>query len=253
MALYLTGDAASHLEMMVRAVRIYNKRLRKLLVPALAILVVYVAITPFRTSLSNPSAPRVSLSDIVIVGFVERSTWTSVLLTNVGSAYYYSMGDVEYLYGRTYVDYILSLPPGIVARLFDYERPLERWQGPNYWIRGIGRGGLHPVVVPFHNFGIFGVLIIMAVIGMFIVWVDNPNASTWRRYLYAGIIAGSFKWFWYGDMTLIRSIMGVALLWIVYTFLISMRRHSAAACGLRNRSPSPPRKTFRPSGMVCPK
>ena len=227
MALYLTGSAAPPPKEVITRVMSGRKRLRKLLVPALATLLIYVAVTPLRTRLSDPSADRLSVSDMAAIGFLERSTWSSVLLTNVGSAYFYSMGDIEYLYGQTYLDYMLSLPPGAVSRLFNYERPLERYQGPNYWFQGIGRGGIHPVCVPFHNFGILGVLIIMGGIGMFIVWVDNPTASAWRRLLYAAVIAGAFKWFWYGDMTLFRSLMGAVLLWGVYVFLVLTSRSRA--------------------------
>jgi len=229
MGLYLTGDAApvlNYLKEKFGVIKSDNKRLRKMFVPALVILVIYVAITPLRTRLSR-SRTHLSVSDVVVEGFLEQSTWTSILLTNVGSAYFYSMGDIEYLYGQTYLDYLLSLPPGVLTQSLDYERPLERWQNPNCWFHRIGRGGIHPVIVPFHNFGVFGVLVIMAIIGIFIVWVDNPNRSTQRRFLYAGVISGSFKWFWYGDMTIIRVTMGVAMLWVFYRVLLRLGRRFA--------------------------
>jgi len=186
----------------------------------------YVVVGPLRASLSDSTSPQSTVRHLVVRGALSRSPWTSVLLTNLGSAYFYTMGDIEYLYGKTYKEYLLSLPPGFVSQLLHYERPLERWQGPNYWFRGISRGGIHPVVVPFHNFGIWGVLSIMGIIGVVIVWVDNPTMSAWRRFLFAGVTAIAFKWFWYGDMSLIRSIMGVTLLWALYVVLVISRRSS---------------------------
>jgi hypothetical protein len=139
-------------------------------------------------------------------------------------ASFYRAGTIDYFYGATYLDYLLSIPPGVVARAFGYTRPLEEFQGPNWWFVGIAGGGIHPVAVPFMNFGIFGVFVVLALFGIFIAWVDNPDASMWRRLLYAGVIAGSFKWFWYGDMTIIRVIMGTAGLRVLYGILLHMQQ-----------------------------
>lgn len=227
MALYLTGSDMRQRGHSGQETVLGTRRIRRLALPALAVFAIYAVLGPIRVQLANPSA-RMSPKSIA-TDALANNTWTYVLLTNVGVAHFYRSGTIDYLYGSTYVDYLLSLPPGVVSQAFAYTRPLESFQGPNWWFVGISGGGIHPVAVPFMNFGIFGVFIVLLLFGMFIVWVDQPNASMWRRFLYAGVLAGSFKWFWYGDMAIIRMIMGVALLWVVYNILLDVSRVLAMA------------------------
>jgi hypothetical protein len=85
---------------------------------------------------------------------------------------------------------------------------------------------MHPVVVPFMNFGVFGSFGVLALFGVFIVWCDNPVKSKWRRFLFGVVTASSFFWFWYGDMNIIRGIMGAVMMWMVYFLLIRVQAAS---------------------------
>jgi len=145
------------------------------------------------------------------------NTWSGVLANNVGSAALFDVGGFEYIWGETYKQYLLSLPPGPISRFIGYERPLETYQGPSWWFPGIGVGGMHPAVIPFHNFGVFGVFFILAIWGFFIRLVDaGYNISFWPRFWYACLITNSFGWFWYGDMYLIRGLMAGLIVGGIY-------------------------------------
>jgi hypothetical protein len=156
---------------------------------------------------------NLALNDRLVAAFQEN-TWTSILLTNLAQAAQFRNGTANYLYGETYVDYFLSLPPGILTRSLGIQRPLESDRGPNWWFIGISAGGIHIVVVPFRNFGIVGAFLILAAIGWFIGWVEmrNDQRRFWGRFLYGAIGVASFFWFWYGDMYLVRILMSVAIL-----------------------------------------
>jgi hypothetical protein len=94
---------------------------------------------------------------------------------------------------------------------------LELDEGPNWWFQGISTGGMHPVVVPFHNFGVFGVLGALVFTGALLGWVDSRGERyLWPRLVYAGFLTFSFQWFWYGDMNFVRGLMAIGLVGAVY-------------------------------------
>ena len=53
--------------------------------------------------------------------------------------------------------------------------------------------------------------------------MDSPNKSLGRRFLFGVGVAASFKWLWYGDMTLIRALMAALLVWIAYRAALALR------------------------------
>jgi hypothetical protein len=136
------------------------------------------------------------------------------------------------LHGETYVDYLQSLPPGFITRPLGIERPLESDRGPGFWYFPLAGGGIHLAVVPFKNFGPFGLVVVLAMIGFAIGYVDAINSGTrssWIRLLYASIAAALPHWFWYGDMNVIRAVMIAALIWMFYEVLLMIFERPATA------------------------
>ena len=144
------------------------------------------------------------------------NTWTGVSLTNLGLAEESASG-MSFRLGGTYRDYILSLPPGIITRFLGYERPLDGDDAPNRWFEVAG-GGMHPVVVPFANFGIVGAWLILASIGFFVSSCDNYGDSRIfsHRFFYGTVLCSSMLWFWYGDMNIVRAIMSYMISVVAY-------------------------------------
>jgi hypothetical protein len=151
---------------------------------------------------------------------LNNNTWTYLLLNNLGMAEEHASGRTEYLYGCTYLDYLKSLLPGTVTRSLGIDRPLETDRGPNYWYEGLSMGGIHPVCVPFRNFGALGAFLVLGVYGFVIGrWdIGSSSPAFLPRFLYGSVATTSFLWFWYGDMNIIRCLMIVGILTAAYRF-----------------------------------
>jgi len=221
MALYVTGSVVSKLQLGFLQ---DWRRARRLVIPAVGVAAAFILIGALRGLLTSPDLLANS-SGVLRIALLEN-TWTAILHSNLGLASLYSSGSMDYLLGETYVDYILSIPPGFLTQLFDITRPIEADRGPAWWFVGITGGGIHAVVVPFRNFGIFGAMMILAVFGALVTWMDAPNKTLGRRFLFGVAVAASFKWLWYGDMTLIRAMMAALLVWISYRICTAPRRQS---------------------------
>ena len=191
------------------------KRMVGLAAPALILIVVLIALGAARFELSAGDVS--AAGELLAAGFVQ-STWTAVLLTNLAMAAQLQDGRVEYLYGETYLQYVLSLTPGIVTHYLGFERPIEAKNNPGYWFVGVSSGGNHVVNVPFKNFGIFGVAGILWALGLAIGYWERAGvrARPWNRFVYGAVAASSFMWFWYADMNVIRALMGAGVLWLGY-------------------------------------
>ncbi|MGB0383219.1 MAG: hypothetical protein ACPGWR_00220 [Ardenticatenaceae bacterium] len=214
-ALYLTRPHASPIQFDAQTVE--WKRIRKLILPVILLLLMFLVLGSARFTFSRAEGIRnFDLGD-AIVGNLQRNTWTGVLLTNLGMAGQYRYG-MEYYYGQTYIDYIRSLPPGILTRALGIERPLDRKGSPNYWFPGISGGGIHIALVPFKNFGILGMFVILTFYGFVLgnLEIANMSGSFWPRLTYGAVTTSSFLWFWYGDMNIIRGVMAAVILGWIY-------------------------------------
>lgn len=237
--LYITSPASESTRALLHRGYHQFKRGMKVFVPLAICVAAFLALGSLRHTASK-SSERTSIWKTVIQGATEN-TWTAVALNNLGLSADYNYGSIEYLYGRTYLDYVLSLPPGAVAKALGYERPLEGDANPALWYFGlIAAGGMHPVVVPFRNFGIWGVLPIMILCGIFICYCETRNEAgdLSGRLLYGCVATSSMLWFWYGDMNMIRTIMAWGILYGIHLF--------AAIIPQRNYRFNPPEAQARP-------
>jgi hypothetical protein len=238
--LYLTSPVRQWSPALWRAV--YWSRVRKVALPALLVLALLITLGSARFVLSD-STQSLNPKEMFLSG-LKDNTWTYLLLNNLGTAAEYSDGSIEYLYGQTYFDYVLSLPPGALTKLLGIERPLEAHRGPNYWYEDLSLGGIHPVCVPFKNFGAAGLAGILAVYGFLIGRCEIANASGrfLPRFLFGSLATTSFLWFWYGDMNVIRCLCISGVFALIY-------RAACAAAPLRTRSDNPQRKRGNAAAM----
>lgn len=219
-ALYLTTPTVTGL---VPSRAVIRARIRRLSLPLIGLILVFVALGKAREDVVEVSS-RLTIGQMIRLGF-SQNTWTAVLWTNLGTAWEYNQGLIRYRMGSTYRDYVLSLPPGIVAQAYGYERPLEASRGllSQEDPAGVSMGGLHVVITSFKNFGAGGVLLVLFAYGAAISLAELANAS-YRflpRLLWASIFCASFLWFWYGDMSMIRGLMAAFLLSVVYRLALS--------------------------------
>lgn len=145
---------------------------------------------------------------------------TSILLTNLAISAQHRYDRPGYLLGATYLDYALSIPPGVLTRALGVERRLESDRGPAWWTSGVSAGGSHLVNVPFRNFGLIGVFLVMAGIGRLLAVIDARNAASfWNRLLFGTTLTVLPLWFWYGDMLIVRALIMATLSYATYRLL----------------------------------
>lgn len=232
-AFYLTPARTMHSAQAVR--RLVRKRLR-VAIPAVAFgFLVLVGLGSARYSLAD-KARRIDPVTIVRLG-LGQNTWTGVLLTNLGSTYEYRTGISHFVFGRTYLDYLLSLPPGPLTAALGIERPLEPTRGGGSATLGdVTGGGLHITIIPFENFGAWGVVLVLALYGFWIVRSEQyaQSGRLLARMLWGGMFCTALFWFWYGDMNVIRGLMGAVVVAFAYRVALSVRLP-----GSRDRTPGP--------------
>jgi hypothetical protein len=218
--LYITSPTMDAARARLRQRFRQMNRTLKLAAPLTFCVLAFLALGALRHSASATSSQHSGITELIIDG-ATQNTWTAVALNNLGLAADYNYGTIEYLYGQTYVDYVLSLPPGAVTKAMGYERPLEGDANPATWYFGlIAAGGMHPVVVPFKNFGIWGIVPLMFLCGVFICYCEtwNEQGTLPARVMYGSVITSSMLWFWYGDMNMIRTLMAWAILVVLHQF-----------------------------------
>lgn len=211
----------------------YRKSSLKYALIAVMIISIFIGIGQLRFEVAGHNLGDMDFAKfkrLFFMGF-GQNTWTGTLVSQLGVAAEYHFGPMEYLYGRTYLDYLLSLPPGIVSHYIGYERPVEANRGPGWWYNAYGdapaylaltTGGVMPTVVPFKNLGAVGVLLILGLYGFLIGrWeLQNMSGNFWARIQYGAVATSSFLWFWYGDMSIIRGLMAAFLLGLMYKFFL---------------------------------
>jgi len=153
---------------------------------------------------------------------IPSGTWSAVLLTPLSVAGDSLRGLLPLKWGRTYIDFLLSIPPGFVADHLGYVRPISAGKGPAVDMR-YGQGGTHAIVVPFMNFRMVGVVVILAIWGLLFSWIERSTAKSGRDTfavpkiaVFGLAITVIPHWIWYGEKILINGILiggGLALLY----------------------------------------
>jgi hypothetical protein len=202
---------------------VVKQRLRRALPLFLTLIVVLIALGYARYVFYDASS-RLHWTTLLRLGLA-NATWTAVLLTNLQTAWDYATGALAFEWGRTYVDYLLSLPPGIVSSALGFERPFEPWRGSAWDVAGeVGAGGIHVVLVPFRNFGAPGAFLVLFGIGAVIGYLERgaTEDSAFRRLLWASIVGAGLYWFWYGDMHALRAVMGAVVAYLLYCLTLGV-------------------------------
>jgi hypothetical protein len=148
-------------------------------------------------------------------------TWSGVLLTPLSVAGDYLNGTLPFHYGQTYLDLLRSIIPGFVADWIGYTRPIDSLRGPS-WQMIYGGGGLHAVVVPFIDFRIVGVFLIMALWGLLFLKIEKYAIKhlSIKNFALLGIIAMAIPhWLWYGE----KNIMNALVIWFILSILYRIR------------------------------
>jgi len=145
-----------------------------------------------------------------------QGTWTIILLSPVGIVGEYLEGYSDLLLGKDYLDIFLSIPPGFISDLFNYERPLNAFSSH---IREMvySHSGIHIIVLPFRNFEILGVFLILMIWAYFINRIEKKtmeNISLEKLTLIGSILLVLPHWMWYGDKIFVNAM----IIWFIFKF-----------------------------------
>lgn len=201
------------------------KRHIVLMIAAAVVFISAQAVGTIRSIAVDSDVGEILNSDVTL----KAGTWSAALmspLSVVGDFYHKEM---EPKFGRTYLDYLLSLPPGILTQMLGMERPVEGTSGPAWEMR-YGLGGTHAMVVPFMNFKSYGVFVVLLLYGIFVAALERRvqfSASVKLQLLYASLFIISPFWFWYGEMNLVRAIMAYYIIWWMYRILPKRKQYTA--------------------------
>lgn len=197
---------------------------RKIVVIALAILVVSMIIGGIRAGLTDIDDIRALFdalvllyeADVIGVASLFHGTWSAVFLTpmSVAGDHIYNLLDLKL--GQTYLDLILSMPPGFVADAVGYTRPITGLGGPAWEMR-YGIGGTHASVVPFMNFSMTGVLLVTAFWAFAFSGLERRTMREGKASslsLLCVVVMAAPHWLWYGE----KSIMNALIMWLLLRF-----------------------------------
>ena len=182
-------------------------------------LITYATANLFSGTWSGSLLSLISVSGDYVHNSRITHFWTPEKYYSIETNFYYD-------YGKTYLDYLLSIPPGFFTDLVGYERPLNALSGPAYQMR-YGLGGVHLFVVPFLNFGIFGVFFIMYLFSFLITksfhfFYNNPNV--YRLSFILALTVTLPHWIWYGDKYIINSIIITLIVSLIYLISIKVSK-----------------------------
>lgn len=199
-------------------------RMLRLSLPVFCIVVLFLLLGFLRSMLSESAVTSQSLREMA-TRVLTLNTWTGVLLTNLGMAEEEANFGIQHLGGKTYVDYALSMPPGVISGALGYKRPLDGRNSPNWWYIPLAGGGTHPVVVPYKNFGVFGVFGVLTCIGVFVARCERyaSGYGFGNRLLFGSMATITPLWMWYGDMNFLRTLVACGCLWAVHHFFAVVR------------------------------
>lgn len=158
------------------------------------------------------------LEGLIERGDIFKGTWSAVLLTPLsvaGDSIYYHP---DFLLGQDYVNLFLSLPPGFVADFFEYSRPWSNDVNPQKEMI-YGLGGVHATVLPFRNFGLFGIFIINALFFLVIIRYERKLLFRPGSVMVIGLavlVTVIPHWLWYSDKNLVNGLIAYVVLLFLY-------------------------------------
>jgi hypothetical protein len=181
---------------------------------------------------AQPAAPRVPGTMFKSIDMsIPSGTWSGVLLTTLSIAGDEVRGTLGRAWGRTYLNLVLSMPPGFLADWIGYKRPIDAKNGPAHTYK-YGIGGSHAVVVPMMNFGILGVLFILTLAGLFVGLAEKRSSDPAANPKLAGgiflqgmLITILPQWLWYGEKNFLTAATLWAILFALYALLINWMPH----------------------------
>lgn len=165
------------------------------------------------------------VKDFFNLYYFVHGTWSSAFKTTLSVAHDY-IDFQDFRLGRDYWNLFLSIPPGFVADFIGYTRPISISSGPAWEMR-YGVGGSHITVLPFRNFGMFGVFFLSFLLFSIILYIEKIG---FRRFsvvnlcLLVAAITVIPLFIWYGEKFFINSVIIFSFFSVFYRICLFFRK-----------------------------
>lgn len=128
------------------------------------------------------------------------------------------------LYGKTYVDLILSVPPSPLFGLLGVEKPIQG-DNPAFWFFIDGLGGMHVAGVALRNFALAGVCVQCLLFVLALAKLEqrlHVVHGPWSTYLYLCVAGSLMHTVWYSLMSMLNTLVFFFLLYAIFSIRLSV-------------------------------
>ena len=197
-----------------------NFALVKILLGLLLLVLLSMAVGIMRSSLVDVTNFE-EVTSLLDISNLFYGTWSGALLTPLSVAGDHINDVLSLKLGQTYMDFVLSIPPGFIVESIGYSRPINGLSGPAWEMR-YGIGGTHASVVPFMDFRMIGVFFITSFWAYIFTCIEKRamvrlSVVTLSLLCIATTVAP--HWLWYGEKYVINSL----IIWVFLAFLYRVR------------------------------
>ena len=189
-------------------------KIKYIYVTVIIVVFIYLALGAFRNKFLGNSGG----SGINLLSIFNNNPWVQSTLSVLGAA-----DNIEEIYVGTlgfsyYYQLFVQIIPTFIRAYFDLNYLIDPFISvPGNWYQEYTGGGIYYPLVVFKSFGAligFIFLILMFVILRLSERLRSSNILS-RNLLYYMLIVSSFRWFWYGDIDLLRALQSWALVMII--------------------------------------
>ncbi|NEM97604.1 O-antigen polymerase [Pontibacter burrus] len=191
----------------------FNLRFKKISLPLIAVIFGAFTLSYIRENASSQQIDYANIEENNF-NFYKVGTWTGALYSTIGLAdsYHDNKENFSLKYGETYISYIPSMLPEIFSKNLGIERAIDTREGnPARWFEGeYTQGGVSIIVPAFMNFGVVGLILIPYSFAIFVRNTEEKYLMTKSfnsALLYGVVTVFILRWYWYGDIYIIRGLM----------------------------------------------
>lgn len=153
------------------------------------------------------------------IGFFYYNSWTATIqpvLLMLQSEW--NAGPT--LFGKSYLDLILSFVPSVVYSMFDLVKPISS-DNPALWFYVEGMGGMHAAGVAWRNFGLAGVFFQCAAAVVLLSKIEKYMVSRhtfWASFFYMTIASQLMHTVWYSLVSMVNVLVLFIIIYCFFSF-----------------------------------
>lgn len=128
------------------------------------------------------------------------------------------------LYGKTYIDLILSVPPSPFFAYLGVEKPIQS-DNPAFWFFVDGLGGMHIVGVALRNFALTGVCVQSLLFVLTLARLErrlHVARSPWGTYFYLCVAGALMHTVWYSLMSMLNALVLFLAFYAIFSIRLSI-------------------------------